>query len=113
LFLDVYPGEDCHGTIYADDGHSMAYTRQSYLRQQVRCTQTAAGMDIDFDSREGGYHPWWHQVTVRVHHWPGDARATLDGKRVQDLAARDGLLNVTIDDPSGKSRLSLRSKPGR
>jgi alpha-glucosidase len=113
LFLDIYPGEDCHGTIYADDGHSMAYTRQGYLRQQVRCTQTAAGMDIDFDSREGGYQPWWHQVTVRVHHWPGDARATLDGKRVQDLAARDGFLNVTIHDPSGKSRLSLRSTPGR
>jgi alpha-glucosidase len=113
LILDIYPGEDCHGTIYADDGHSMAYTRQSYLRQQVRCTQTAVGMDIDFDRREGGYQPWWHRVTVRVHHWPSDARATLDGKRVQDFAARDGLLNVTIDDPSRISRLSLRTKPGR
>jgi alpha-glucosidase len=112
LFLDIYPGEDCHGTIYADDGHSMAYTRQSYLRQQVRCTQTAAGMDIDFDPREGGYQPWWHQVAVRVHRWPSDARATLDGKRVQDVAARDGLLIVTIDDPMRKSRLSITSKPG-
>jgi alpha-glucosidase len=113
LFLDIYPGEDCHGTIYADDGHSMAYTRQSYLRQQVRCTQTAAGIDIDFDPREGGYQPWWHQVTVRVHHWTSDARATFDGKQVQDLVARDGLLNVTIADPSRKSRLSLETKPGR
>jgi alpha-glucosidase len=112
LFLDIYPGEDCHGAIYADDGHSMAYTRQSYLRQQVRCTQTAAGMDIDFDRREGGYQPWWHQVAVRVHRWPSDARATLDGKRVQDVAARNGLLIVTIGDPMRKSRLSIRSKPG-
>jgi alpha-glucosidase len=113
LFLDIYPGEDCHGTIYADDGHSMAYTRQGYLRQQVRCTQTDVGMDIDFYPREGGYQPWWHQVTVRVHHWPSDAQATLDGKRVQDLEARDGLLIVTIGDPSRKSRLSIRNKPGR
>jgi alpha-glucosidase len=112
LFLDIYPGEDCHGTIYADDGHSMAYARQSYLRQQVRCTQTAAGMDIDFDPREGGYQPWWHQVTVRVHRWRSDARATLDGKRVQDVAARNGLLIVTIGDPMRKSRLSIRGKPG-
>jgi alpha-glucosidase len=112
LFLDIYPGEDCHGTIYADDGHSMAYTRQSYLRQQVRCTQTAAGMDIDFDPREGAYQPWWHQVTVRVHHWLSDARATLDGKRVQDVAALNGLLIVTIGDPMRKSRLSIRRKPG-
>jgi alpha-glucosidase len=112
LFLDVYPGEDCHGAIYADDGHSVAYTRQGYLRQQVRCTQTAAGMDVDFEAREGGYQPWWHQVTVRVHHWLGDARATLDGKRVQEIAARDGLLIVTIGDPMKKSRLSIRTKPG-
>ena len=113
LFLDIYPGEDCHGTIYADDGHSMAYTRQSYLRQQVRCRQTPVGMDIDFDPREGQYQPWWHQVTVRVHHWPSDAGATLDGKRVQELGTRDGLLSVTIGDPSRKSRLSLRNKLGR
>jgi alpha-glucosidase len=113
LFLDIYPGDDCHGTLYADDGHSMAYTRQNYLRQQVHCKQTPAGLDIDFDPREGDYHPWWHQVIVRVHHWPGDAHATLNGKRVPDLAARDGLLTVTIDDPSRNSRLSLRSKPGR
>ncbi|HTD75362.1 MAG TPA: TIM-barrel domain-containing protein [Steroidobacteraceae bacterium] len=113
LFLDIYPGEDCHGTIYADDGHSMGYTRQSYLRQQVRCTQTAVGIDIDFDPREGGYQPWWQQVTVRVHHWTSGARVTLDGKQVQDLARRDGLLSVTIADPSRKSRLSLRTKPGR
>src|SRR6202044_3645865 len=49
LSLDVYPGDDCRGTIYADDGHSMAYTGQSYLRQQVRCIQTDAGIDIDFN----------------------------------------------------------------
>ena len=27
LSLDVYPGDDCRGTIYADDGHSMAYAQ--------------------------------------------------------------------------------------
>ena len=114
LFLDIYPGEDCRGTIYADDGHSMAYARQGYLRQQVHCSQTAAGMDIDFGPREGRYQPWWRQVTLRVHHWTGehwtgDARATLDGKRIQDLASRDGLLIVTIGDPGKRSRLSLKT----
>ena len=113
LFLDIYPGENCRGTIYADDGHSMAYTRQGFLRQEVRCTRTAAGMDIDFEPREGLYQPWWRQVTLRVHHWTHDARVALDGKHIQDLAPRDAVLNVTIDDPRRKSRLSLRSKSGR
>ena len=107
LTLDVYPGEDCRGTIYADDGHSMAYTRQSYLRQQVSCTQTAAGIDIDFGSREGGYQPWWHQVTVRVHHWTRGAQALLNGKRVTDPVEKGGMLSVTVADTRGKSRLSI------
>ncbi|HEX3398113.1 MAG TPA: TIM-barrel domain-containing protein [Steroidobacteraceae bacterium] len=113
LFLDVYPGEDCRGTIYADDGHSMAYVQQGYLRQQVRCAQTAAGINIDFDAREGRYPAWWHQVTVRVHHWTTEAKAFLDGKRVADPLVRDGVLIVTLADPSAKSRLALRAKLAR
>jgi alpha-glucosidase len=113
LSLDVYPGDDCRGTIYADDGHSMAYTRQDYLRQRVRCVQTDAGIEFDFEAREGRFQPWWHQVTVRVHHWAGGAQAFLDGKRIADPVVRDGVLSVTLDDPRGKSRLSLKAKPER
>jgi alpha-glucosidase len=113
LSLDVYPGDDCRGTIYADDGHSMAYTGQNYLRQRVRCVQTDAGIDVDFDEREGRFQPWWHQVTVRVHHWVGGAEASLDRKRIADLAVRDGVLSVTLEAPSRKTRLSLKAKPDR
>jgi alpha-glucosidase len=113
LSLDVYPGDDCSGTIYADDGHSMAYTREDYLRQRVRCVQTDAGIDIDFDARAGRFQPWWHQVTVRVHHWAGGAQAYLDRKHIADPQVRDGVLSVTLDDPRGKSRLSLKVTPGR
>jgi len=113
LSLDVYPGDGCHGTIYADDGHSMAYVQQGYLRQQVRCVRTAAGMDLEFDAREGRYPPWWHQVIVRVHHWTGGAQAFLDGKRIADPVARSGVLRVTIDDPKEASRLSLKATSGR
>src|SRR5258708_27080937 len=62
LSLDVYPGEDCRGTIYADDGHSMAYAQQGYLRQKIHCVQTGTGVDLRFDAREGRFQPWWHQV---------------------------------------------------
>jgi alpha-glucosidase len=113
LSLDVYPGDDCRGTIYADDGHSMAYAEQGYLRQRVRCVQTDAGIDIDFDAREGRFQPWWHQVTVRVHHWAGGARVFLDRKRIADPLVQDGVLSVTLEAPSRKSRLSIQGKPGR
>jgi alpha-glucosidase len=111
LSLDVYPGEDCRGTIYADDGHTMTYFRQGYLRQQVRCVHTAAGIDIEFEAREGQYRPWWHQVLVRVHHWTRGAQAFLDGKRIADPLVQEGVLSVTLGDPGGKARLSLKTKP--
>jgi alpha-glucosidase len=113
LSLDVYPGDDCRGTIYADDGHSLAYTGQGYLRQRVRCVQTDAGIDIDFDAREGKFQPWWRQMTVRVHHWAGGAQAYLDRKHIADPVVRDGVLSVTLDDQRGKSRLSLKAGSGR
>jgi alpha-glucosidase len=113
LSLDVYPGDDCRGSIYADDGHSMGYTRQDYLRQRVRCAQSDAGIDVDFDAREGRFQPWWHQVTVRVHHWAGGAQAFVDHKHIADPVVRDGVLSVTLDDPKAKSRLSLKARPDR
>ena len=113
LSLDVYPGEDCHGTIYADDGHSMAYTQQGYFRQHVRCMESGAGTDLEFDAPEGRFQPWWHQILVRVHDWRGGTQAFLDGKRITDPVVRSGVLLVTIDAPSGESRLSLRATSGR
>ncbi len=64
---------------------------------------------MDFEPREGEYQPWSHRVAVRVHHWQGDARVSLDGKRQSDPVIRDGVLSLTIGDPRRKSRLSLRA----
>lgn len=115
LSLDVYPGGDCHGTIYDDDGHSMAYTQQDYLRQSVHCVESDAGVELEFDAPQGRFQPWWRQVLVRVHHWSrtGGAQARLDGVLVANPVIKSGVLLVTIDAPRGQSRLSLKTVPGR
>jgi alpha-glucosidase len=64
LELDVYPGADCRGELYFDDGVSV--TGPS-LRQAIKCTVTEKGMALQFDAREGSYRPWWHQIAVTVH----------------------------------------------
>jgi hypothetical protein len=91
----------------------MAYTREGYLRQRVRCAKTDAGIDIELDAREGRFQSWRHQVTVRVHHWAGGAQAYLDRKHIVDPVVGDGVLSVTLDDLTGKSRLSLKVRSGR
>jgi len=68
LQLHVYPGADCRGELYWDDGVSI---RGANLRQTIRCTQGKDGLMVQFDRREGGYRPWWKQIEVWVHGWSG------------------------------------------
>ena len=71
LSLNIYPGPDCSGTIYFDDGHSMAFTTGGYLRQTIRCTSNApGGLTIDFGPRDGRFQPWWKEIAVTVHGLP-------------------------------------------
>lgn len=86
LQLDVYPGDGCEGTLYVDDGHSMAYTRGVLLRQTVRCSQTPNGLRIDFGQRVGSYHAWWSKLRVTVHGWTGAGTAMIGGKSVASQA---------------------------
>jgi len=74
LELHIYPGTDCHGEIYADDGASLAYQRGEFLRQQIRCEETPGGLRIMFEQRQGSWKPWWSGFALHVHGW-GDAAA--------------------------------------
>ncbi|HTP40460.1 MAG TPA: TIM-barrel domain-containing protein [Steroidobacteraceae bacterium] len=112
LELAVYPGADCHGTLYADDGHSLAYGRGGFLRQSVRCEMTAQGLTVSFDARAGSYRPWWKTVDVVVHGWRGGASASFAGKpasvRVVPQAQE---VHVLLDDPTSPLQLELRHRP--
>ena len=64
LQLDIYPGEDCRGELYLDDGVSIAGPS---LRQTISCTMTARGVSLRFGARVGSFRPWWKAITVTVH----------------------------------------------
>jgi alpha-glucosidase len=64
LELHVYPGEDCRGELYFDDGVSI---RGSSLRQALSCRVTAKGVRLTFGTREGSWKPWWSSIAVTVH----------------------------------------------
>lgn len=65
LSLDVYPGPDCKGFLYFDDGVSV---NGPSLRQSIQCVETARGMALHFGAREGSWQPWWKQIQVTVHY---------------------------------------------
>ncbi len=67
LQLHIYPGPDCHGALYADDGASFAYRDGGCLRSTFRCEETADGLLVREADRTGTFQPWWQQVELVVH----------------------------------------------
>jgi alpha-glucosidase len=80
LELRVYPGPDCKGSMYLDDGHTFNYQRGEYLRTAYRCTVEADGTEITIGKREGSFAPWWSQIEIVLFDANANARARLDGK---------------------------------
>ncbi|MGH8254134.1 MAG: TIM-barrel domain-containing protein [Steroidobacteraceae bacterium] len=109
LSLDVYPGDNCVGEIYQDDGHSMGFTRGEYLRQRLLCEVRDDGIAITFGERDGHFHPWWRQLRVTVHDWQGAASVRLGDHEmpvIVNVQARTA--TVLLDDAPHATQLLLR-----
>ncbi len=109
LELAVYPGADCHGEIYLDDGLSFAYRRGVFLRQNLRCEMKPDAITLEFDAREGSYPPWWSRIEVVIHGMIAAPRRVLLGE--SELASRydagSETLRVEIADAAGATRLRI------
>ena len=111
LMLDVYPGDDCAGTLYLDDGHSLAFQRGGFLRQEVRCRVTPTGLVLDFAAREGRFRPWWRQIAVTVHGWNGDGRVAAPGRAVTASAdAGAETLAFTLPDQPRAASITVERR---
>lgn len=101
LELHIYPGPDCAGTLYDDDGLSMGFTRGAFLRQSVRCETDAKGVTrIVFDRRQGSYAPWWSGIAVTLHGTAVD-QARLSGKPLEMRRDEKGISFDLPDLPVG------------
>jgi alpha-glucosidase len=82
LELDVYPGQDCRGTLYADDGVT---ENGESLRQKITCRVTPGGVALSFGPREGRYRPWWKTIAVTVHGPPAGSTTIPDQPRAAEV----------------------------
>jgi alpha-glucosidase len=67
LQLAVYPGPDCSGSLYADDGHTFDYQRGHYFRQSFTCDATPQGVTVKLAPPQGDFTPWWTQLRITVY----------------------------------------------
>jgi len=114
LTLRVYPGKDCHGSVYLDDGKTLAYTRGDFLRIEFSCAVTSSGVDVHVGERQGKYLPWWKTIHLEVYDWQSpSAHVTLKHKpdELSDSVdpARHVLTLELNDNPRGSDLEILRA----
>jgi alpha-glucosidase len=67
LELRVYPGENCRGSLYQDDGHTYNYEKGEFLRVAYSCTTSANGITVSSHIETNGRQPWWNSAEVKVY----------------------------------------------
>jgi alpha-glucosidase len=69
LTLRVYVGDDCRGSLYADDGETFAYAHGDFLRMHFTCAVDSEGLHIGLSEHNGSYPAWWRTVRIEVYGW--------------------------------------------
>jgi alpha-glucosidase len=67
LRLRVYPGDDCRGTLYQDDGHTFAYQKGEILRINYSCQVSPGSVTVTSGVEKNAYKPWWTTAEVTVY----------------------------------------------
>ena len=83
LTLRVFPGPNCGGHLYQDDGTSFAYKRGEFLRMSFSCQSSDdhRGINIHIGKHDGSYPAWWKEIAVQVNGLPAKpSSVTVNGK---------------------------------
>ncbi len=112
LELRVYPGPDCRGAVYLDDGVSFDYRKGAFLRLAASCEESARAVTVKTSASEGSYEPWFR--SIRGSSWGTAAQrrkpkqVLVDGKLVRDFTYDGKKKAVTVVVPYGKAGETVR-----
>jgi alpha-glucosidase len=109
LTLRVYPGRDCKGSLYQDDGSTLNYQRGEFLRVQFTCEVGSASVKLHIGAREGTYKPWWTQYEVEIYGEGGNSSYKIAGAQSPPAAAdpEHHRVSFTIPDNGGAVDLEV------
>ena len=96
LALHVYPGPQCGGDLYMDDGNTLAYQRGETLRIHFGCSAEPGSVKVDIAAAQGPYQPWFKDVQIFVYGVAGKpANVTLDGKAISSWSQKAGTVSIS------------------
>src|SRR5215813_356920 len=86
LELLVFPGDNCTGDLYLDDGHTFNYQRGEYLRTSFSCSVNATNsVAVQINAAQGSYKPWFQQLELKIY----DAKAAPRSVKVGETPAQN------------------------
>ena len=104
LQISVYPGPDCHGSLYQDDGNTLAYMRGDFLRMEFACDSQPDTLRWNFSSTHSGYKPWWNSMKVVFFGVTSKPRElSLNGRSTSDWQFEPMKGTVTLDVPAAST----------
>ncbi len=104
LTLRVFPGPNCAGELYQDDGTTFAYRQGDFLRMTFTCEASPGNsqLTIHIGKHQGRYRAWWQQLAVEVNGLPKDpASITINGHTAPLHSANHPLTITTPDNGQG------------
>jgi alpha-glucosidase len=110
LELRVYPGPDCQGTLYLDDGLTFEYQHGNFLREMFSCEVSNGALRVRIAPHQGQFVPWWTQIQLHVF---GAAKApqsvTVNGAPSNaPVQSEAGAFSVMISDPGSGSDIRIQ-----
>lgn len=100
LKLRVFPGPDCAGEIYQDDGSTFGYRPGEYLRMRFTCETSSRNGDlaIHIGTHEGRFPAWWKDIVVEVNGLKKNPTSITVNGRATNISSSDQNVSITAAD---------------
>ncbi|HEX4049137.1 MAG TPA: TIM-barrel domain-containing protein [Elusimicrobiota bacterium] len=108
--LHVYPGPDCRGALYQDDGRTFAYQRGKYLRESFSCLAAPESVTVENHVEHDGYKPWWSTAKLVVYGFkkaPREARVADKASSGWTYDGKTGAVSVIVPHARKDWRVSI------
>ncbi len=109
--LHVYPGPDCRGSLYQDDGHSFAYQRGKFLRASYACAVAPGSVSVTSRVEHGAFRPWWTDAKLVVYGFkkaPREVRVADKTVSGWNFDAATGAVSVIVPQARKDWRVAIR-----
>jgi len=110
LTLRIYPGDNCSGQLYLDDGKTFAFKKGKFLREFFGCEVSGDTMRLKIGARQGTYPAWWKDIRVEIYGWlPSKNQILVNGHAVKTRINRsEHKISFTLADDGTLSEVEVR-----